>query len=49
MQRLKKIYLEKIVPRFKEHFNYVNIHQVPKVKKLLLIVEWVKCIKIQKS
>ena len=33
-QRLKSIYLEKVVPRLQEQFDYSNIHQVPKVLKV---------------
>ncbi|CAN0825040.1 50S ribosomal protein L5, chloroplastic [Linum grandiflorum] len=36
VNRLKTNYLEKIVPRLIEEFNYTNIHQVPKVKKIVL-------------
>lgn len=32
--RLKKYYLEKIVPKLQEQFNYSNTHQVPKVVKV---------------
>ncbi|XP_021887786.1 50S ribosomal protein L5, chloroplastic [Carica papaya] len=34
--RLKTTYLEKIVPLLKEEFNYANIHQVPKIEKIVL-------------
>ncbi|KAK3194731.1 hypothetical protein Dsin_026041 [Dipteronia sinensis] len=34
--RLKTAYLEKIVPLLKEEFNYTNIHQVPKVDKIVV-------------
>ncbi|KAK2650213.1 hypothetical protein Ddye_017702 [Dipteronia dyeriana] len=34
--RLKNAYLEKIVPLLKEEFNYTNIHQVPKVDKIVV-------------
>ncbi|CAN1157305.1 50S ribosomal protein L5, chloroplastic, partial [Linum perenne] len=36
VNRLKTNYLEKIVPRLMEEFSYTNIHQVPKVKKIVL-------------
>ncbi|CAN4121566.1 unnamed protein product [Withania somnifera] len=36
VNRLKTNYLQKIVPLLKEEFNYTNIHQVPKVKKIVL-------------
>ncbi|KAG9134086.1 hypothetical protein Leryth_004778 [Lithospermum erythrorhizon] len=36
VQRLKAAYLEKIVPMLKEEFNYTNIHQVPKVDKIVV-------------
>ncbi|CAK9156728.1 unnamed protein product [Ilex paraguariensis] len=34
--RLKTTYLEKIVPLLKEEFSYSNIHQVPKVEKIVV-------------
>ncbi|OIT31631.1 PREDICTED: 50S ribosomal protein L5, chloroplastic [Nicotiana attenuata] len=36
VNRLKTNYLEKIVPILKEEFNYTNIHQVPKVEKIVV-------------
>nr|YP_009184767.1 ribosomal protein L5 [Jenufa perforata]ALO62889.1 ribosomal protein L5 [Jenufa perforata] len=36
MQRLKKQYIEKIVPTFQQKFQYKNIHQVPQIKKIVL-------------
>ncbi|XP_009782093.1 large ribosomal subunit protein uL5c-like [Nicotiana tabacum] len=36
VNRLKTNYLEKIVPMLKEEFNYTNIHQVPKVEKIVV-------------
>ncbi|KAK4483493.1 hypothetical protein RD792_010689 [Penstemon davidsonii] len=36
VNRLKTVYLEKIVPMLKEEFNYTNIHQVPKVEKIVV-------------
>ncbi len=33
---LKTIYEETIVPKLKEQFNYTNIHQVPKVVKVVI-------------
>jgi large subunit ribosomal protein L5 len=35
-QRLKKYYQETIVPKLKEQFGYTNIHQVPKVVKIVV-------------
>lgn len=35
-QRLKSIYEETIVPKLKEQFGYTNIHQVPKVVKIVV-------------
>lgn len=35
-QRLKSIYIEKIVPKLKEQFKYKNIHQIPKIKKIVI-------------
>jgi large subunit ribosomal protein L5 len=34
--RLKTHYLEKVVPKLMEQFQYENIHQVPKVTKITL-------------
>ncbi|KAM7511954.1 hypothetical protein LguiB_010829 [Lonicera macranthoides] len=36
VHRLKTRYLEKIVPMLKEEFSYTNIHQVPKVDKIVV-------------
>lgn len=36
VNRLKSRYLEKIVPLLKEEFNYANIHQVPKIEKIVV-------------
>jgi large subunit ribosomal protein L5 len=33
-QRLKKQYVQSIVPKLGEKFNYKNIHEVPKIEKL---------------
>lgn len=33
-QNLKKIYKEVVIPTLKDHFNYTNIHQVPKLLKI---------------
>ena len=35
-QRLKTYYQETIVPKLKEQFGYQNIHQVPKVVKVIV-------------
>lgn len=35
-ERLRELYLEKIVPKLMEEFKYTNIHQVPKVVKVTL-------------
>ena len=34
--RLKSAYLEKIIPLLKDEFAYTNIHQVPKVDKVVV-------------
>ncbi|KAH9732499.1 50S ribosomal protein L5 [Citrus sinensis] len=34
--RLKTTYLEKIVPLLREEFSYTNIHQVPKIEKIVV-------------
>lgn len=35
-QRLKKMYLETIVPQLSNQFNYKNIHEVPQLKKIVI-------------
>ncbi len=35
-QRLKNYYQENIIPKLKEQFSYENIHQVPKVVKVVI-------------
>lgn len=35
-QRLKKQYLETIVPQLTKQFNYQNIHEVPQLKKIVI-------------
>jgi large subunit ribosomal protein L5 len=32
--RLKTLYLETVVPKLREQFNYQNIHQIPKLVKI---------------
>jgi large subunit ribosomal protein L5 len=32
--RLKKLYLEQVVPKLTEQFNYSNVHQVPRLMKV---------------
>jgi len=36
VQRLKKYYVEKIVPQLYNEFDYKNIHEVPKIQKIVL-------------
>lgn len=36
MARLIKFYQEKVVPQLKKDFNYKNINQVPRLKKIVL-------------
>ncbi|RMD68535.1 MAG: 50S ribosomal protein L5 [Cyanobacteria bacterium J149] len=36
MSKLKTYYQETIVPKLKEQFGYTNIHQVPKVTKVVI-------------
>tara|TARA_Y100000031_G_C8189279_1_gene370570 strand:+ start:592 stop:1131 length:540 start_codon:yes stop_codon:yes gene_type:complete len=36
MPRFKKLYQEKVVQQLKKKFNYKNIHQVPRFKKIVL-------------
>lgn len=33
-EQLKTLYMEKVVPKLLEQFNYKNIHQVPKITKV---------------
>ena len=35
-QRLKKLYLENIVPQLSKQFDYKNIHEVPHLKKIVI-------------
>jgi large subunit ribosomal protein L5 len=35
-QRLKKQYVETIVPKLMQNFKYQNIHQVPKIEKIVI-------------
>ncbi len=35
-QRLKKQYNETIVPNLMKHFKYINVHQVPKIEKIVI-------------
>ncbi|KAL7002456.1 60S ribosomal protein L5 [Sarracenia purpurea var. burkii] len=34
--RLKTTYIEKIVPLLKDEFSYTNVHQVPKIEKIVV-------------
>ncbi|RWR87834.1 Ribosomal protein L5 [Cinnamomum micranthum f. kanehirae] len=36
VNRMKSVYVEKIIPLLMEEFSYTNIHQVPQVKKIVL-------------
>ncbi|XP_052194858.1 50S ribosomal protein L5, chloroplastic [Diospyros lotus] len=36
VSRLKQTYLNKIVPLLKDEFSYTNVHQVPKVEKIVI-------------
>jgi large subunit ribosomal protein L5 len=35
-QRLKKQYIENIVPKLMKNFTYKNIHEVPKIEKIVI-------------
>ncbi|ERN42227.1 ribosomal protein L5 [Rubidibacter lacunae KORDI 51-2] len=35
-QRLKTLYSETIAPKLKEQFGYTNLHQIPKVQKIVI-------------
>lgn len=34
--RLKSFYVEKVVPELKKKFNYANVHQVPRLEKIVI-------------
>jgi large subunit ribosomal protein L5 len=36
MSDLQKYYDEQVVPKLKEKFNYANVHQIPRLKKIVL-------------
>ncbi len=36
MSQLQSLYNEQVAPQLKEKFNYQNIHQIPKLKKIVL-------------
>jgi large subunit ribosomal protein L5 len=36
MARLKEFYIKEVVPQLKEQFAYTNIHQIPKIVKVVL-------------
>lgn len=36
MQRLKSFYFKNVVPRLQEKFNYKNVNQIPKIKKVVI-------------
>ena len=36
MSQLQSYYEEQVVPKLKEKFNYTNVHQIPKLKKIVL-------------
>ncbi|XP_068315673.1 large ribosomal subunit protein uL5c [Pyrus communis] len=36
VSRLKTTYLERIIPKLKEEFSYTNIHEVPKIEKIVV-------------
>lgn len=36
LPRLEKIYRDELVAKLSEHFEYVNLHQVPKVSKVVV-------------
>lgn len=36
MPRLKEVYVKNIVPELMKKFNYTNVHQVPKLEKIVL-------------
>jgi large subunit ribosomal protein L5 len=36
MARLKEIYIKEVAPQLKEQFAYTNVHQIPKIVKVVL-------------
>ncbi|XP_039134632.1 50S ribosomal protein L5, chloroplastic [Dioscorea cayenensis subsp. rotundata] len=36
VNRLKSVFLEKVIPILKEEFSYMNIHEVPKIEKVVV-------------
>jgi large subunit ribosomal protein L5 len=36
MSKLQSIFGEQVAPKLKEKFNYKNVHQIPKLKKIVL-------------
>ena len=36
MSQLQTVYEEQVVPRLKEQFNYSNVHQIPRLEKIVL-------------
>jgi large subunit ribosomal protein L5 len=36
MSQLQKIYEEQVVPKLQEKFKYANVHQIPKLEKIVL-------------
>nr|YP_009503374.1 ribosomal protein L5 [Euglena clara]AXA45485.1 ribosomal protein L5 [Euglena clara] len=36
MQRLKSFYLKDVVPKLQKEFGYKNVHQVPKIEKIVI-------------
>ena len=36
MSQLQSLYNEQVAPQLKEKFNYRNVHQIPKLKKIVL-------------
>jgi len=36
MQRLKSVYIKEVMPKLQKEFNYNNINQIPKIKKIII-------------
>lgn len=36
MSQLKSFYNEQVAPKLKEKFNFSNVHQIPKLEKIVL-------------
>ena len=35
-QRLKRFYQKRIIPRIRQNFSYQNVHQIPRIRKIVI-------------